>query len=420
MAGNYIGTDATGDARWAMAPAASKFEGAEPHRHERRRPCRRRRARTSSPATLWASNSMSGLSIPWWRGTTSAPTPPAPPRWAMAPMASKFEGHGTASARMATALPTTPSDNVISANPTGIGIQGGSFIVVAGNYIGTDASGTVRLKNESGIIIDRGSSDNRIGTNGDGIADETERNLISGNFNAVVIGSAGSDRNVVAGNYIGPDVTGARSLGYGAGVAIVNGPQDNRIERNIISGFDVAGVLIANINNVNAATDRNIVTDNYIGTDSTGTVPLGNFRSGVEILGKVRDNRVERNVIAANLGSGIALVDYLNDGQGPERTIIADNFIGTNASGISAGPGQRRRHRHARPGQQLQPHRPANVIVASTSYGVVITGTGNVLYGNSIGIDVSGAAAGNGDSVLVAGTGNVIGDVGPGLGNTIA
>src|SRR5262249_25841189 len=56
----------------------------------------------------------------------------------------------------------------------------------------------------------------------------------------------------------------------------------------------------------------------------------------------------------------------------------------------------------------------------STSYGVVITGKGNVLFGNSIGIDASGAAVGNGVGVLLAGTGNVIGDVSPGLGNKIA
>ncbi len=109
--------------------------------------------------------------------------------------------------------------NVISGNfGRGIGIKnlGTSNNVVAGNYIGTDATGTFALGNTGpGVAIDAGGSngsgatDNRIGTNGDGNHDDVEHNVISGNLAiGVAIGGAGTDRNIVAGNYIGTDATG--------------------------------------------------------------------------------------------------------------------------------------------------------------------------------------------------------------------
>ena len=69
----------------------------------------------------------------------------------------------------------------------------------------------------NGIKIDVGSSFNRIGTDGDGLADAAERNVISGNARrGVLIGfDAGNDQNTVAGNFIGTDATGTAALGNG-------------------------------------------------------------------------------------------------------------------------------------------------------------------------------------------------------------
>src|SRR5262249_50626533 len=76
--------------------------------------------------------------------------------------------------------------NVVSGNAeSGIGIDGvgTNQNIVAGNYVGTDATGTAALGNGTGvsvgIAISSGASFNRIGTNSDGIADAAERNLIS-------------------------------------------------------------------------------------------------------------------------------------------------------------------------------------------------------------------------------------------------
>src|SRR5262249_21992733 len=56
-----------------------------------------------------------------------------------------------------------------------------------GNYLGTDATGTlIRGNGLNGLDINLGSN-NTIGTNGDGASDTAERNVISGNGFGVVI-----------------------------------------------------------------------------------------------------------------------------------------------------------------------------------------------------------------------------------------
>ncbi|NIN66028.1 MAG: right-handed parallel beta-helix repeat-containing protein, partial [Anaerolineae bacterium] len=88
----------------------------------------------------------------------------------------------------------------------------------------------------------------------------------------------GTTRNTVSGNYIGTDATGSVDLGNGNhGVFIFGGAQANVIggdtpgERNIISGNEYDGVLISG-----SGTTSNTVSGNYIGTDASGALDLGN------------------------------------------------------------------------------------------------------------------------------------------------
>jgi len=88
--------------------------------------------------------------------------------------------------------------------------------VIAGNFIGTDASGTVALGNTEGIwLLGRTS---RVG--GSAPAD---RNIVSGSENAVGIRIEG-DTNTVFGNLIGTDASGLEPLpNNGAGVFVEGG-----------------------------------------------------------------------------------------------------------------------------------------------------------------------------------------------------
>jgi len=104
--------------------------------------------------------------------------------------------------------------NVIAASGAAgviINNSGTNFNVVAGNYIGTDVTGLVALQNNGngGVRITGRAQSNRIGTNGDNVADNLERNLVSGNNGiGIAIDGAGSDSNTIAGNWVGIDANG--------------------------------------------------------------------------------------------------------------------------------------------------------------------------------------------------------------------
>ena len=108
------------------------------------------------------------------------------------------------------AAATASDNNTISGNGgagvliTGVGTSGN---VVAGNDIGTDFYGQTSTPNDVGVEIAAGASSNLIGASGqDGADDALERNIISGNsLVGVWITGAGTNNNVVAGDYIGTE-----------------------------------------------------------------------------------------------------------------------------------------------------------------------------------------------------------------------
>jgi hypothetical protein len=233
----------------------------------------------------------------------------------------------------------------ISHTGDGIGITGVGTDrnKVQGNLIGTDRTGNVALPNGwhgSGVFIRGGAQCNVIGTNGDGVNDGSEGNIISGNLSdGIDIADIGTDYNVVAGNIIGLGLDGSTPLGNGYGVAIWAGVTANRIgtsadsdnlERNIISSNRADGVLIGN----GEGTAGNVVAGNFIGTDSTGLLARGNG-GGVRLLGAGSNQiggapSVERNVISGN-GYGVVLES--NRGLGTSGVQILGNYIGTDKTG---------------------------------------------------------------------------------------
>jgi len=156
----------------------------------------------------------------------------------------------------------------------GIQLTGNGFNAVKGCVLGLDSSGTVKRANGVGIAI-RGSSDNVIGGTAPG-----ERNVISGNTTDGVLitnSPAAASRNRLLGNFIGTDATGRfdfGNAGFGVNVAggdltVIGGTAQE--ERNVLSGNDGGGVRIGT-----AAAANNKIIGNFIGTDASGTFPLGN------------------------------------------------------------------------------------------------------------------------------------------------
>ena len=98
-------------------------------------------------------------------------------------------------------------------------LTGQRGVLVQGNFIGTDASGQLALPNQTGILLS-GSADILIGG-----ARPEMRNVISANGAGILANAGGAMFNAYAtsarvqGNFIGTDRSGTRPLGNGEGVA---------------------------------------------------------------------------------------------------------------------------------------------------------------------------------------------------------
>jgi len=224
---------------------------------------------------------------------------------------------------------TAAERNIISANnDAGIAIQGAtaSGNKVAGNYVGTDVSGTKDLGNtSSGVFL--GASNNTVGG-----ATAGERNVISGNdTEGVLISGNNSTGNKVRGNYVGTDKSGTANLGNGNSGVVVSEAPNNAIggttpgARNIISGNNESGIFIGG-----AAATGNEVTGNYVGTDVSGTRALKNSLQGVFVY-FAPNNTIggttpgARNIITGNGGDGVGIF-----GAGATGNRILSNSIFSN------------------------------------------------------------------------------------------
>jgi CSLREA domain-containing protein len=130
--------------------------------------------------------------------------------------------------------------NVISGNlRAGVYIlagDGSESNVIQGNWIGTDAAGSIALPNEMGLWVSGPA--NLIGG-----AAPAARNLISGNTGDGI--QINRENNVVQGNSIGTDAAGTADLGNGAtGVRVAASGHDTLIESNYIAFNDGHGVAI--------------------------------------------------------------------------------------------------------------------------------------------------------------------------------
>ena len=116
--------------------------------------------------------------------------------------------------------------------------------MIAGNFIGTDISGTTAVPNLqiAGIWIQSGASYNRIGAGSSGTRAALERNVISGNsLHGIGLISAGTTGNAIAGNFIGTDLTGAVPMPNGRdGILISDGASGNYVGQTLTSTLLIA------------------------------------------------------------------------------------------------------------------------------------------------------------------------------------
>ena len=256
----------------------------------------------------------------------------------------------------------------------GIYLQATGGNVIEGNFLGTNVTGTAVLQNgNSGVYMD--SPNNVIGGTTPGA-----RNLSSGNFfHCVEINGSGATGNQVQGNLLGTNAAGTASLSgtTSFGIFITAGANTNTIggttpaARNVVSGNVLTGVTLRD-------TFGNQIQGNYIGTDASGTAPLGNA-TGVN-LDNSSNNTIgglvpgARNIISGNNSRGISTVANAATGN-----LIQGNYIGTNATGTAAIPNQ---------------SDGVRIRSASNTIGGTVAGAGNLISGNGTnGVFIGGATA---------------------------
>ena len=216
---------------------------------------------------------------------------------------------------------TPNSKNVISGNSLGIGIINGENNQIIGNYIGTNASGTAAIANNTGIDLE--DANNSVG--GQTVA---SRNIISGNSNGIYISGSNSSGCTVKGNYIGLNATGNGALPNSVGVwitptaanSVIGG--SNPLDRNIISGNTTNGMSIWG--------NSHSIKNNYIGLNAIGNVALPNA-IGIVLMANSANNVIggtnplDKNIISGNSNIGMSV-------SGTSNT-IQNNFIGLNPAG---------------------------------------------------------------------------------------
>lgn len=211
----------------------------------------------------------------------------------------------------------------------------------------------------------------------------TVRGLAINRFNGTAIELTGGGSDIIEGNYIGTNAAGSAGQGNSeVGVLITSGSGHiiggtTAAARNVLSSNLGQGVLVL------GPTMNDQVQGNYIGTDATGAVDLGNESDGVAMLSGASSitNCIvggtaagAGNVISGNGGAGVQFI-----GVGANN-IVQGNLIGTNASGTNA---------LGNDGGGVAITESANSAIGGT-----VAGAGNVISGNNLeGVRINAATS---------------------------
>ncbi|HEX9564023.1 MAG TPA: right-handed parallel beta-helix repeat-containing protein [Gemmatimonadaceae bacterium] len=205
----------------------------------------------------------------------------------------------------------------------------------------------------------------------------------------------GATGNIVTGCFIGTDASGTVAAGNGTGLVFGHSGSNNRIggatpgERNIISGNVVAGLSVR-------GSDGNSVEGNFIGTDVSGTMGIGNGRqAGIQVQGD--NNRIVGNLVSANV-SGISIGAFSSDPNitSASYNVVQGNLIGTDVHGNPVlGNGLR--------GVIVGGAIPGGTSPAGNRIGGMLSGQGNLIAGNGVANTPTGATG-----VALRGTVNTV------------
>lgn len=235
----------------------------------------------------------------------------------------------------------TPSPEIIGFNIPGDGVKtiqphlGLPFVqdrVLIDGYLqpGTSVN-TLADGNNAVLLIELDGSQTPVGANGLSIsygANVAIQGLIINRFGGHGIYFNGVS-GTIYGSAIGTDATGTQALGNGkAGVYIARSGRGNLIggsdaaARNLISGNQGDGIFIEE------GATGNTIENNFIGTDKSGVLALGNAGNGVAVDGASGNLIGSGNRVAFNKRNGILITT------GTGNAIRGNSIFSNSALGI--------------------------------------------------------------------------------------
>ncbi|WP_211206827.1 GEVED domain-containing protein, partial [Thiolinea disciformis] len=226
--------------------------------------------------------------------------------------------------------------NLIGKTITAISLwhQGGH--VIAGNWIGVDATGLSALPNtQYGIYMGNVTSAQIGGTS------PLQRNIISGSQVGLDItgrtNTTEHSTNVtVLGNYVGVGKDGVTAIpNTNAGILVFDADQvqigdGTAAGANVVSGNTNSGIVLNGYDATNSPTTNVVIKGNLIGVAADGSTARGNGRAGIAIAGQSSSNEVSYNTIAHNTEDGVEIANTmpLYNGTGtPMNNSVSHNTL---------------------------------------------------------------------------------------------
>ena len=231
-------------------------------------------------------------------------------------------------------------------------------VTIAGNFIGTDPSGTVGKRGTMGIVAELAATNLTVG--GPAAAD---RNLISGHvFYGVQLQAPSTSGHLIQGNYIGTDVTGTLSLDAPTSLQLALADMgevsilDNLIAGNTGGGVHTIGSVTLRGNLIGTKRDGTSALPNgygvllqgpasTVGGSAAGQPNIIAFNTliGVNVDYASFGNRISQNSIYSNGALGIDLtgsgVPWPNDAGDPDSSAgnLGQNYPVITSAGIASG-----------------------------------------------------------------------------------
>ncbi len=197
---------------------------------------------------------------------------------------------------------------------------------VVGIWCGLRGDGEIDPIAEDCVVLDKGTSGNTVGG-----PTEADRNVLAASTLGVGLKIEGpeSNDNMVRGNWMGLDATGAAKGDLRAGVLVIQGAHRTQILDNVIGGTEGDSIAVFE------ESHESVVEGNALGLAADRTTCLASRGAGVILNFGPKRSRLTGNTIRCTRGGGISI----NGAGSTGNRISANSIAETNQKAITFSQG---------------------------------------------------------------------------------